>query len=281
MLLVFPRSTRLLCDEILAEACARGVRLEQESLTLEFDLPVLRLRLADRVLRGTRIRLPGAPGSSAHTPDVVTVYGSGFRTSKMWPRKLDGTFKVGAIVDHLLILMEEEFGRRGPDLHVAAGVPATASGLHTIHAAAIHLATGTPDMSPESLVAAVRDEARRATIQARLVREGLRDSDLRVLSEAAGLFLCRAMKLGDLDPLEPISDRILTVLRIGPAHAGQVQPRFVLLLARRGDRITIADPGGRGLVTMRRRTLDAAWKNGTNKGAPWLGTLGCHERHQA
>ncbi len=51
MLPVFPRSTRLLCDEILAEARARGVRLEQESLKLELDLPVLRLRLADRVLR--------------------------------------------------------------------------------------------------------------------------------------------------------------------------------------------------------------------------------------
>ncbi len=275
---MFPRSTRLLCDEILAEARARGVRLEQESLTLELDLPVLRLRLADRVLRGTRIRLPGAPGSSTYTPDVVTVHGSGFKTSKMWPRRRDGTFRVGAIIDHLLMLAEEELGRSDPDLHVAAGVPVMASGLHTIHAAAIRLETGTPDTSPGSLVALVTDEARRATIQARLVREGLRDSDLRVLSEAAGLSLYRATRLGDFDPFEPISDRILTMLRVGATHAGQVQRRFVLLLDRHGDRITIADPGGRGLITMTSRTLDAAWKKGTSKGALWLGTLGRHER---
>jgi hypothetical protein len=275
---VFPRSTRLLCDEILAEARARGVRLEQESLTLELDLPVLRLRLADRVLHGTRIRLPGAPGSSAYTPDVVTVHGSGFKASRMWPRRLDGSFRVGAIVDHLLMLAEEELGRCSPELHVAAGVPATASGLHTIHAAAIRVETMAPGTSPGSLVALVGDEARRATIEARLVREGLRDADLRVLSEAAGLFLGRATKLGDFDPFEPISDRILTMLRVGATHAGQVQRRFVLLLDRRGDGITIADPGGQGLVTMTRRTLAAAWKNGTSKGALWLGTLGRHER---
>ncbi len=35
---LFPRSTRLLCDELLAEARARSVQLEQESLTLEVDL---------------------------------------------------------------------------------------------------------------------------------------------------------------------------------------------------------------------------------------------------
>jgi len=51
---------------------------------------------------------------------------------------------------------------------------------------------------------------------------------------------------------------------------------LVLLLERRGDRISIADPGGQGLVTMTRRTLDAAWKNGSSKGALWLGTLGCN-----
>lgn len=104
---MFPRSTRLLCDEILAEARARGVQLEQESLTLELDLPVLRLRLGDRVFHGTRIRLPGVPGSSAYTPDVVTVHGSGFKTSRMWPRRLDGSFRVGAIVDHLLMTAQD------------------------------------------------------------------------------------------------------------------------------------------------------------------------------
>jgi hypothetical protein len=35
----------MLCDEILVEARARYVPLEQEGLTLELDLPVLRLRL--------------------------------------------------------------------------------------------------------------------------------------------------------------------------------------------------------------------------------------------
>ena len=86
----------------------------------------------------------------------------------------------------------------------------------------------------------------------------------------------RATRLGDLDPFEPNSDRALTMLRVGATHAGQVQRRFVLLLDRYGDRITIADPGGRALITMTSRTLDGAWKKGTSKGALWLGTLGRH-----
>ena len=94
--------------------------------------------------------------------------------------------------------------------------------------------------------------------------------------EAAGLSLYRATRLGDLDPFEPNSDRALTMLRVGATHAGQVQRRFVLLLDRYGDRITIADPGGRALITMTSRTLDGAWKKGTSKGALWLGTLGCN-----
>lgn len=65
------------------------------------------------------------------------------------------------------------------------------------NAAAIRIETGTPDTSPGSLVALVRDEVRRASIQVRLVREGLRDSDLRVLSEAAGLSLYRATWRGE------------------------------------------------------------------------------------
>lgn len=103
---MIPRETRDLRDEILGEARARGIDLQQESLVVEQNLTVLRLRVEDRVLRAARIRLLGAWGSNE--PDVVTVLGAAHRSSRMWPRRLDGSFQITAIVDHLLALLREE-----------------------------------------------------------------------------------------------------------------------------------------------------------------------------
>lgn len=129
---------------------------------------------------------------------------------------------MGAIVDHLLSLVGEELRDRPPAPRVAARVPAGASGLHVIHAAALHLQTVTPDTTPESLVALIAADTRRAQILERLEVGGLRDADLRLLSTAASLFLGRTLTFGDFDPLELFSDRMLTMLRIGARQTGLV-----------------------------------------------------------
>jgi hypothetical protein len=270
---MIPPSAARLRDQILTEAHARGIDLEQEGLALEQDLPVLRLRLGGAILRSARIRLPGAPGRVAYSPDVITVHGSGFRASKAWPRKLDGTFNIRAVVNHLLALVNEELSRPRPALRVPVGVPAAASGLHVVHAAAVHLRTVPTDATPDDLVARIKDDLRRQKIMSRADRGGLTDGDLRVLSMAGGMFLGRAMKFGDFDPFEP-SDHILTMLKIGARTGERIERRFVLMLDRRADEITVADPGGDGEVTMQERELDAAWKLGATTRVPWLGTLG-------
>ena len=55
--------THQLVAAIVTEARERGLDLEMESLVVEQSLPVMRLRLGDRVLRSVRVRLPGASGS--------------------------------------------------------------------------------------------------------------------------------------------------------------------------------------------------------------------------
>lgn len=245
--------------------------LEQEGLALDHGLPVVRLRLGGVSLRSTRVRLPGVWGSGE--PDVITVHGSGFRRSRMWPRKLDGTFNINAIVAHLLALVDEELGRPKPHVRVAVGAAASASGVHIIHAAAVYLGTVSSDATQDQLVQRVADDLRREKIKAHAGRGGLTDSDLRVLSAAARMFLGRAMKF-DFDPFDQISGRHLTVLRIGALKGGRVERRFVLVLDRQADKITVADPVGDGVVVMQRRKLDAAWKLGTTSDVLWLGTLG-------
>ncbi len=277
-----PREARVLRDEILAEVrLKRGVALRQESLTVEHGMPVLRVRIGDRVLRGVQVRLPALPGPALQGPDVITVHGSGHRTSRTWPRKIDGTFAIGAVVDHLLGLVQTEVERPRPDLSfMAHDVPAAASALHVVHTAAIVLGTVTPDTKADDLVGRVGDEEHRAQMLARTRLGGLTDADLRVLSEVAGLFHGRARKLDDFDPFEPINDRILKVLRFGQRRDRVVERRHVLLLDRLRDQVTIADPAGEGVTTMSCKDAEAAWKLGGVRGIRWLGTLSRSTRRQ-
>lgn len=191
----------------------------------------------------------------------------------MWPRRLDGWFRIDAVVDHLLALARDEIDRPRPVPHVGGGVPVAASGLHVMHAAAVVLEVLPTETSPQDLVARVSDERQRTRIQAHLVRGGLSDGDLRALADSTGMFFGRSMKTDDIDPFEPISPGILTVLRLGDDRGGEVTRRFVLLLDRRGDRLMIADPSGPGVVTIGRRTLVAAWRLGATGSGPYVGTL--------
>ena len=265
------RGARQLRDAILAEAHARRVPLAEESLTVEQELPVLRLSIGGRPLLGVRVRLPS---SSAPLPDVITVHGSRYKTSRAWPRKRDGTFNIGAVVDRALVLALAEIDRPqlDPSL-VAKDVPAAASGLHVMHAGAVLLGATAAGSSPADLVVRVSDETRRARIAAHAVGGGLLDSDLRVLGDAAGLFVGRWTKIDDSDPLRPIDDHILTVLKLGRLIGGKVERRYVLLLARQRDRITIVDPSGAGVVETGLAALEAEWRLGASGGRPWVGTI--------
>ena len=270
------RTARQLCDAILDEARGRGVPLVEESFKNERGLPVLRLRLEERVLRSTQVRLPG---SSRHLPDVITVHGSGHRASRMWPRRRDGTFSIAAVVDHLLALVRAEIERPRSDLaFMAHGVPAGASGVHVMHVGAILLAAMAAGTCHEDLVAKVGDQGRRARIAAHVENGGLLDSDLRALGDAAGLFFSRATKLDDWDPFEPISDRILTMLKLGRLRGGVVERRFVLVLKRQRDRITLADPSGSGVAEVELGALQVEWKLGTNGRHAWVGAISGWER---
>lgn len=92
---------------ILTAAQARGVRLEVHCFGLEHHRPALRLRLGGKILRGCWVGLPDAPNAPCRA-DVITVHGSGHRSSRMWPRKTDGTFRIDAITDHILTFVGEE-----------------------------------------------------------------------------------------------------------------------------------------------------------------------------
>lgn len=265
------RSSCQLRDAILAEARDRGVPLDEETFKIERGLPVLRLRLGDRVLWGAHVWLPG---SARHLPDVITVHGSGFKASRTWPRRRDGAFNINAVVDHLVTLVRVEIERPQPDLtFIAKGVPAGASGLHVMHVAALLLGTMTAGTSAEDLVARVGDDKRQARIAAHAKSSGLVDSDLRILGDAAKVFFSRATKFDDIDPLQPISDHILTILKVGRLQGGKVERRFVLLLDRREKRLTIADPSGPGVVEMKLSAVQAECRLASNLGRPWVGTI--------
>lgn len=191
----------------------------------------------------------------------------------MWPRKLDGSFNIKAVADHLLALVEQELSRERPELHVPAGVPAAASGLHVVHLVGAHLGVITSDSKAEALLDRIEDGNVRRRIDLHLGRNGLTDGDLRALSDAAQLSLSRAWK-GDFEPFEPFSDQIFTVLAIGERKGKRIERRYVLVLDHRGDEIVLADPAGKGLAVITPPELNEAWKLGTGRGKPWVGFIG-------
>lgn len=107
-----------------------------------------------------------------YAPDVITVHGSGNRTSKMWPRQRDGGFKIEAVVDHILRLAEAELSRAVPDLLIPSGMPASRSGLVMLHLAGIKLGLVEPGSKAELLLEKITDEKIRKCIEEHLARGG-------------------------------------------------------------------------------------------------------------
>jgi hypothetical protein len=271
-----PAPTFILRDRILTLARFCGVALEEQSLAEEQDFVTLRVRLGGVALRGCQVRLPGDPAAHRHTPNVITVQGSGHRASRTWPPRRDGAFNFDAIVGHLLSLVQGELRSPQTTLSVASRVPETASGLHVIHAAAVHFGAMSADTRPETLLKAVADANVRARIETHSRRGGVTDGDLRLLGDTVGLFFGRAMKL-DFDPLDTHGTSRLVVIVVGSEGSGRLVRRHVLLLARSGDEITAVDPAGKGLTIIGadelRRALDLA-ALGKNRRRPWVGAVG-------
>jgi hypothetical protein len=150
---------------------------------------------------------------------------------------------------------------------------AAASGLHVIHVAAVHFGVMSSDTTPEALVESVADVRIRGRIESHVHRGGATDGDLRVLSDTAGLFFCRATKI-DFDPLEPFSISYLVVLVVGAENHDRLIRRHVLILARSGDEITVADPAGKGLTIVAAGELRRTWKLAALRTPAWVGSVG-------
>jgi hypothetical protein len=191
----------------------------------------------------------------------------------MWPRKRDRSFNIPAITDHLCALVAQELSRAKPALHLPGRVSAAASGLHVVHLAGVRLGVLASGSNAETLVTRVEDGRTRQRIEAHLLGDGLTSGDMRALSDAAGLSLGTSNRIDDHDPLEPIDDLILTVLRVGKTIGSEVEQRYVLILDHRGNEIDLADPAGEGLTTMTSRVLGKAWTLGAARGKPWVGTI--------
>jgi len=96
---------------------------------------------------------------------------------------------------------------------------------------------------------------------------------MRALGDAMDVFVSRPNKV-DFDPLEPVSDRIMTTLLVGERCGRSVQRRYILLLDRRVDEVLIADPAGNGLVTSSTTDLRRVWQLGAEPGrGPRIGMI--------
>lgn len=85
----------------------------------------------------------------------------------------DGQFKIEAVVDHVLALVEQELSRVVPDLAVPSGIPASRSGLVMLHLAAVRLGLVEPGSQAELLVENVTDSEIQERIEDHLTRGGL------------------------------------------------------------------------------------------------------------
>jgi len=191
----------------------------------------------------------------------------------MWPRKLDGSFRIEAVVDHIVRLIEAEVSRAVPDLVIPNGVPASRSGLVMLQLAGVKLGLVEPGSKAEIIVENVTDSKIRKRIEDHLGRGGLTDGDLHRLADANGMFFSRSTKI-DFDPFELHSDRWVQVLRLGRKANGHVEHRYVSILDDHDlTEFTLADPAGDGLVTLTRAGLTEAWKLGAKKNVKWVGTV--------
>lgn len=272
---MIPKQALHLARLILTTAQARGIDLRQRFLRLEHGLPVLRLRLGDRVLRGCHVGLPGDPqvADFGYAPDTITVHGSRWKSSRTWPRRRDGSFNIEAVVDHLLHLVEVELAHVVPELRVPVGVTISRSGLVVLHLAAVKLGVVEPGTEPKVLLENVRDAKVKKRIAEHLDRGGLADGDLRHLVDASGSLLHRPRFRPEDDPFEIHSDDALPMLLLGQENGDKIERRHVLVIDDQDDVITVADPAGAGLVKFTRDNLTAAWKLEARRGVLWLGSV--------
>lgn len=191
----------------------------------------------------------------------------------MWPRNREGSFKIEAVVDHIVRLAEAEVSRIVPDLVVPSGILASRSGLAMLHLSAVKLGLVEPGSKADQLVENVTDSAIRNRIEGHLARGGLTDGDLHRLADVNGMFFSRSTKI-DFDPFELHSDQWVQVLRLGRKANGHVEHRYVSILDDHDlTEFTLADPAGEGLVKLTRAELTASWKLGAKKNATWVGTV--------
>ena len=175
---------------------------------------------------------------------MITVHGSARRSSRTWPRKLDGSFKIEAVVDHIVHLVEAELARVVPDVVIPRGIPASRSGLVLLQLAAVKLGVVAPRSEAEALLEGITDGQFKWRVEEHLTHGGLTDRDLQRLGDANGLFFSRPMKL-DGDPFE------LHIGPMGPApqnrphreHQGRAPVRDYLGRPRT-DRVHAGRPGG-------------------------------------
>ncbi len=265
-----PAEARLLKELIFVEVRRRGVVLHEGSFRIEHENPVLRFQVAGVVLRGCRIRIPGGPDSPQK---VITVSGSSDRWSNSWPRRRDDSFDICAVADYLVALIQHERAKPPPpELQVPSGLPASTSGLHALHLAAIRLGVRPSAMDAHELVNGATDERTRSRIERRLKADGLTEADLRVLADAVPLNLWRPNRM-DFDPFEPFARNVLPIALVGRAALSGTESRYVLILEYGQRDVVVADPAGEGLVTLDRDSFWSAWKLAERRGLSWVGLV--------